>query len=211
MSSPADPSGCTGLSWTYDAWANRTNQTTTSGACTESHPVVGAIGANNRFTVAPYQYDAAGNMTQDASHAYTYDAENRLTQVDGTAGNCSTATACYATTRAASAFVRSRRRSTDYVYDNTSGTVAAETQGSTGQPAMSTPGGLLAQYNGAMGASGSTTLFVHKDHLGSTRVMTAMNGTVSDSMDYCPTESRSPAAQPPPTSSPAKKEMVSLD
>ena len=36
---PADATGCTGLSWTYDAWANRTNQTTTSGACTESHPV----------------------------------------------------------------------------------------------------------------------------------------------------------------------------
>ena len=188
MSSPADPSGCTGLSWTYDAWANRTNQTTTSGACTESHPVVGAIGANNRFTVAPYQYDAAGNMTQDASHAYTYDAENRLTQVDGTAGNCSTATACYAYDASGQRIRKvASGATTDYVYDNTSGTVAAETQGSTWTTGyVYAGGGLLAEYNGAMGASGSTTLFVHKDHLGSTRVMTAMNGTVSDSMDYLP-------------------------
>jgi YD repeat-containing protein len=29
-----------------------------------------------------YQYDAAGNMTHDASHSYTYDAENRVTAVD---------------------------------------------------------------------------------------------------------------------------------
>ena len=58
MSSPADASGCYGLSWTYDAWANRTNQTTTCGACTESHPIVGAIAANNQFTGTPYTYDA---------------------------------------------------------------------------------------------------------------------------------------------------------
>lgn len=34
-------------------------------------------------------------MTNDGNHAYFYDAENRLVQVDGTLGTCSTATACY--------------------------------------------------------------------------------------------------------------------
>ena len=29
-----------------------------------------------------YLYDAAGNMTHDASHSYAYDAENRLISVD---------------------------------------------------------------------------------------------------------------------------------
>lgn len=32
------------------------------------------------------QYDAAGNLTNDGMHSYTYDAENRLTKLDGTAG-----------------------------------------------------------------------------------------------------------------------------
>jgi len=30
MSAPSDPSGCTGLSWTYDSWGNRSDQTVTS-------------------------------------------------------------------------------------------------------------------------------------------------------------------------------------
>ena len=39
---------------------------------------------------------------------------------------------------------------------------------------------LVAQYKN------STTYFIHKDHLGSTRVMTAMDDSVYDSMDYMP-------------------------
>lgn len=38
---------------------------------------------NNRLSGSPYQYDAAGNVTHDASHSYTYDAENRLLKVHG--------------------------------------------------------------------------------------------------------------------------------
>jgi RHS repeat-associated protein len=41
-------------------------------------------------------------------------------------------------------------------------------------------GQLLAQY------SNSTTYFIHKDHLGSTRLLTAMDKSVNDSMDYLP-------------------------
>src|SRR5208282_6237736 len=43
----------------------------------------------------PPAYDVIGNTTNDGYHSYFYDAENRLIQVDGTLGNCSTATACY--------------------------------------------------------------------------------------------------------------------
>jgi uncharacterized protein RhaS with RHS repeats len=32
---------------------------------------------------ASYSYDAAGNVTNDGSHGYTYDAENRVVSVDG--------------------------------------------------------------------------------------------------------------------------------
>jgi RHS repeat-associated protein len=41
-------------------------------------------------------------------------------------------------------------------------------------------GQLIAQYGN------STTYFVHHDHLGTTRLMTNVNGTVYDSMDYMP-------------------------
>jgi YD repeat-containing protein len=36
---------------------------------------------NNRMD--GYSYDTAGNMTSDGTHTYTYDAENRMIQVDG--------------------------------------------------------------------------------------------------------------------------------
>jgi len=39
--------------------------------------------ANNQVTNSGFQYDAAGNMTNDSFHTYTYDAEGNLTQVDG--------------------------------------------------------------------------------------------------------------------------------
>jgi RHS repeat-associated protein len=173
MSSPADASGCTGLSWTYDAWANRTNQTTSSGACTESHPT---IGANNQFTGAPYTYDAAGNMTADGNHTYTYDAENRLTTVDGGA------TATYVYDAEGQRVLKTTGGvTTAYLYDPAGNVIAETNGGDTLNIGYAYAGSqLVAEYEGG------TTLFVHKDHLGSTRVITAMNGTVSDSMDYLP-------------------------
>jgi RHS repeat-associated protein len=44
----------------------------------------------NRITTAGYTYDAAGNMTNDAIHAYTFDAENRLITVDAGQANNTT-------------------------------------------------------------------------------------------------------------------------
>jgi YD repeat-containing protein len=122
MSSPADASGCYGLSWTYDAWGNRLSQTPTSGSClSPSH----AVWTNNRIIDTGYVHDAAGNMTNDASHAYTFDAENRMTQVDGG----STATYVY---DASGQRVRKTTSgvTTDYVYDGAS--VLAEIQGAGG-------------------------------------------------------------------------------
>src|ERR1019366_10518461 len=67
MSSPG--SACSGLSWSDDAWGNRTDQTVTGGTCNTFHQ---SADGNNRLSGTPYQYDAAGNMTHDASHSYTY-------------------------------------------------------------------------------------------------------------------------------------------
>jgi YD repeat-containing protein len=75
MTAPGD--ACSGLSWSYDAWGNRTDQTQTGGTCFAFHA---AADTNNRLV--GYSYDAAGNMTSDGNHTYTYDAENRIIAVD---------------------------------------------------------------------------------------------------------------------------------
>ena len=191
LSSPSDPAGCTGLSWTYDPWGNQTDQTVTSGNCLSLHVTVGT---NNRINVAPYQYDAAGNMIQDASHQYFYDAENHLIQVDGAAGYCSSgsgtaATACYAYDALGRRVHKATASAqTDYIY-NLDSQVISEANSSTWLNVyLHLNGTLFAQYT--LGAP--RTDFIHTDHLGSARLVTAfVPGTpptysVYDSMDYLP-------------------------
>jgi RHS repeat-associated protein len=163
------------VSWNYDAWGNRTDQNVTSGSCNAFHA---SVDANNRLSGAPYQYDAAGNLTQDASHHYFYDAENRLVQVEGTFGTCSTATACYlydalghrVEKQTGSAYV-------DYVHDLDGNVVSEYCTNCSGYTGWSEGyvylgGSLLAQY-----AQG-TTFFAHSDHLGSTRLLTGLGSNL---------------------------------
>jgi hypothetical protein len=118
MSDSASGQACKGLSWTYDAWGNATNQNNTSGSC---YTFQTTVGTNNQLS-SPYQYDAAGNMTHDnyTTNYYYYDAENRLIQVDGTLGSCSTAPVCYiydALGRRVHKSGSAVPLATDYVYD----------------------------------------------------------------------------------------------
>lgn len=180
LSSPSDPGGCKGLSWTYDPWANRSSQTTTSGLCPQEPSTT--FTANNQFpSAAGYTYDSAGNMTYDGNHTYFYDAENRLAQVDGTFGTCSTATACYgydAEGRRAQKTVSGAW----FVYaHDLGGRAVAEIEASSWGPGYVYLGDqLLALY------SNSTTYFVHPDHLGSTRLLTALDQSVVQNLDYLP-------------------------
>jgi RHS repeat-associated protein len=182
MSSPADASGCYGLAWTYDHYGNRLTQSATGGSVTCPQPSYGVL-TNNRLTNPGYSYDAAGNMTGDGIHTYSYDAESRLIQVDGTAGNCSTATACYVYDAEGLRLQKTKGSTTTVYLRNSKGEVVAETDG--GNTLLRAgyvyaAGSLLAEYENG------TTYFVHKDHLGDTRVMTAANGSICDSMDYLP-------------------------
>jgi RHS repeat-associated protein len=176
MGDTATAQPCKGLSWTYDAWGNRTAQNVTSGAC--PNPVT-PVNTTNRLQSPPYYYDAAGNMTNDGVHAYAYDAENHLIQVD----SGSTATYVY------DADGRRVEKTTsightDYLYD-TAGNVSGEWQAISGYTGPSVH---YAYMNGQFVAeyTAGTTYFIHKDHLGSTRLMTKVDGTVYDSMDYLP-------------------------
>ena len=71
------------FSYGYDRWGNRWNQTVTKGSGphpTYNFTINNQIASGNRVS-----YDAAGNISNDGFHSYTYDAEGRLLTVDGTA------------------------------------------------------------------------------------------------------------------------------
>jgi RHS repeat-associated protein len=70
------------LAYTYDNWSNRTSQLITSGSGSAPQWSHG-YNTNNR-QASGLTYDAAGNVTYDGFHTYTYDAENRIHGVDGT-------------------------------------------------------------------------------------------------------------------------------
>ncbi|MGH9685401.1 MAG: RHS repeat domain-containing protein [Candidatus Acidiferrales bacterium] len=165
---------CLGATWTYDTWGNRLTQTPTKGACGSWNQ---SYNANNR--ISGWSYDASGNLLNDGSHSYTYDAENRITTVDGGA----TASYVY------DGLGRRVRKtigsfSTDYIYGLSGEVITEMTTGCSpncwSKGYIYGDGGLVAEY-----ASG-TTYFAHRDHLGSTRLMTQMNGTIYDSLDFMP-------------------------
>jgi RHS repeat-associated protein len=168
---------CRGLSWTYDAWGNRTDQTNTAGTCPTFHQTVDT---KNRLVGPPYLYDAAGNMSYDGTHRYTYDAENRITQVD------SGTTASYA-------YMPEGRRTTkisggstrDYVYDLSNRVIAEMTSSGWQVGNVYLGGQMIAEYKN------STTYFVHQDHLGSTRLVSVYpwvspSQSLVQNLDYFP-------------------------
>jgi RHS repeat-associated protein len=80
LATAAGPSGH--LSYTIDAFGNKSGQTVTSG--TGPSPQGYLVAANNALTGNGLTYDASGNVTYDGFHHYTYDAEGRLYGMDGT-------------------------------------------------------------------------------------------------------------------------------
>ena len=78
LATAGEQGGRWGLSFGYDPWGNFLQQNVTAGSAgMHSYQVA----ANNRLT--QYSYDAAGNMLGDGFHNYTFDAESRISQVDG--------------------------------------------------------------------------------------------------------------------------------
>ncbi len=168
-SNPAQ--ACRGLTWNYDIWGNRRDQTTTGGSCPEHHPT---ILASNR--IAELGYDAAGNVTTNAGTTYQYDAENRLISVNGGA----VASYVYdAHGRRVEKIAGSTQ--THYLYDLAGNVVAEKDQNNIWNVGyVYLEGEMVAQYRYG------TTYFTHKDHLGSTRVLSKVDKTVYQSYDYMP-------------------------
>jgi RHS repeat-associated protein len=157
----ANQSGGTSFTFDIDRNANRWHQNPVGQGAQLSFD-----NTTNHITNAGYAYDAAGNIINDGMHTYTYDAEYRITQVDGGA----TATYFY------DAFGRRARRTvggTAYedAYDGVNMTAESRTgDGVWARGEIYGPIGHLATYiNG-------TTYFSHKDWLGSERVRSDVNG-----------------------------------
>jgi RHS repeat-associated protein len=124
-------------------------------------------------------YDAAGNTIDDGVHQYFYDSEDRIEQVDGTLGSCSTATACYTYDAHGHRVEKTTGSvSTDYIYDLAGYEVAQYTAaGGWTRGEVYAGGRHLATYNG--GASG-TMYFIHADWLTNERIRTNVTGAAAE-------------------------------
>ncbi|MGH9554494.1 MAG: RHS repeat domain-containing protein [Terriglobales bacterium] len=161
-----------GLSWTYDRYGNRTNQTVTAGSAPTNSLAISTT--TNRITTAGYIYDANGNMTQEgsASYQYKYDAENRLVTFNTTA-------ATY--TYVGAARVKKVAGSTTTVYLFSGSKVIAEyVNAALSKEYVYSGSSLLATV-----AVGGATTYHHPDHL-STRVETDATGVVSRTFGQFP-------------------------
>jgi RHS repeat-associated protein len=173
----SDPSQvCQGLSWTYDPWGNRTAQMLRAGACGTFSV---AVNANNQFIGSPDQYDASGNMTHDASHSYSYDAEGHIIKVDGG----SAATYVYD--------VNGRRIEQLTPHGGFGGALQThfwyDTDGRI-RTTWAQDGEWIDDYLyfGGEYIGFYSTLYAFRDILGSTRILTMPDKTVRDSYDFLP-------------------------
>ncbi|MGH9554487.1 MAG: RHS repeat domain-containing protein [Terriglobales bacterium] len=160
-----------GLSWTYDRYGNRTNQTVTAGSAPSNSLAIST--STNRITTAGYIYDANGNLAQEgsASFQYKYDAENRMVTF-----NTSAATYTYV----GAARVKKVAGSTTTVYVFSGTLVIAEyVNAALSKEYVYAGGTLLATYEGA------TLKYHHPDQL-SVRITTDSAGTVLAQQGHYP-------------------------
>ncbi|HYY72549.1 MAG TPA: RHS repeat-associated core domain-containing protein, partial [Candidatus Bathyarchaeia archaeon] len=154
----------------YDRFGNRWHQ---------NGPHASSLGfdANNRIVSGSgVTYDAAGNVTADGSHTYTFDAENRIVQVDGGA----TASYVY---DANGQRVRKTTGSTsvDYLYDLSGHAITeVSSSGAWNRGEVFAGGHHVATYGGG------TTYFIHADWLGTERVRTSKSGVSCETVTSLP-------------------------
>jgi RHS repeat-associated protein len=167
-------SGQVTYTYNYDRFGNRWQQNGPNSMMltfTGNNP--GSSINNNRMD--GHSYDAAGNLLNDGVHGYTYDAENRVTQVD--AG----ATATYIYDANGRRVRKTAGASVDYLYD-ISGHQIAEVSSSGGwnRGEVYAGGTHIATYNNG------TTYFTHQDWLGTERVRSNVSGAACETISSIP-------------------------
>ena len=161
---------CWGQSFGYDRYSNLLSVSVTK--CSAPSLSV-SVNGNNRITNTGFTYDAAGNMTNDGSYAYAYDAEERVNSAAGV-------------TYTFDGNGKRVKKSAGRLYWNSL---------SCGQGALfetDLSGNLLDEYVFFKGrriarrtAAGAVYYFF-SDHLGSNRVVTNATGAVAEDSDYYP-------------------------
>ncbi|MCI0626259.1 MAG: hypothetical protein L0387_32215, partial [Acidobacteria bacterium] len=155
-------------------WGNMTDKTPTSGTgCTMLDVVVTT---KNQISGAGYAYDAAGNMTQvpGISGTLTYDAENRLVTAAG---------ATYTYDGDGRRVKKQAGGTTTTYYFGVDGQVMWEAVNNAGSREYIYLNG---ERLAGIRASDAHTLYHFKDHLGSLRVHSERDGSVTWPHDYYP-------------------------
>ena len=155
--------------FTFDRFGNRnfdTANTTTLGSCPVNicNPTINT--ANNRLN--GYGYDTAGNTTTDAEgKQFTYDAENKQTQVKG-ANNIVIGQYFYdGDGKRVKKYIYNTQETTIFIYDAS--------------------GKMVAEYSTTVApVSEAKISYLTNDHLGSPRITTDANGQVISRRDFHP-------------------------
>ena len=159
-----------GNSYGYDAWGNLLQKSVTK--CSAENFSAVAL-ANNRLS--GYSYDAAGNMTNDGlGHAFTFDAESRIAQVNSGAVNY--------VYDADGDRVRkdvSGQPSTEYFYFG--GNIIAESNATSGWTNYVFFGGERVARKDSTGVS-----YYFSDHLKTASVITDSAGNIKSESDFYP-------------------------
>jgi|SRR5271157_287011 len=170
-------SGQSAFSYDYDRYGNRWHQSLTAGSGTTSSL---GFDANNHITSGSgVAYDAAGNVTNDGTHSYTFDAENRVICVGGVpnASCISSAPTVYFYNASGDRIRKTAGGVTvDYLYD-LGGHVVTEVS-STG---TWNRGEVFAGNHHLATYVNSTTIFIHADWLGTERVRANLAGSSVES------------------------------
>jgi RHS repeat-associated protein len=151
--------------FSYDRYGNRLAEIPAAGTASMPFSEISVDPTTNH--IIGLQYDASGNMTNDGAHAYTFNAENQIKQVD-----------------AAGSYVydagghRTIKNGTVYIYDR--GQVIAE------YPNGAAPGSPSVEYVGKLASfAGGGTTYYYSDRL-SIRALADASGNVTGRQSHYP-------------------------
>ena len=170
------------FSYVYDRYGNRSQQNAPQGGPAPSYSV---NTSTNQIT--SFAYDAAGNLTSDGIHAYTYDAEGKILMVD--AGS----TAQYVFNALDQRVrVQTSASTYEYIYDYAGRRISTwNPSNNSGIEGRIYWGNQQLAYRAYEG----TTYFDHQDFVGTERMRTDYTGAVSSTYsslpwgdDYSPNE-----------------------
>jgi RHS repeat-associated protein len=175
-----------GFSYGYDRYGNRWNQTLTAGSGSWPQPSFTFTGAQNggvpNNRIDSDSYDAAGNLLNDGTNSYTYDAENRIKSVNG------------ATTYTYDAEGRRVAKTTgasviDFIYDREGHVMLRNSNPASPSSAlieMYVAGLHLGTY--VLNSTVTDTIFYynHADWLGTERARTNLSGTACETIQSLP-------------------------